>query len=173
MQERIYFGWCGRQAYEIEAQSTNEGFFRRFFIGVERCASKSLLNERIDGMLSSVCLRNLGPLWCDKCPVPFILRPFDEPLLQEGTLFVTERFAETWRGHLDVGVERANACPKFTLLWIGGVEYGPRVPTFQSCRGIIEAQSPFDLLLIGTMALETVIRKDGADVAIERYVRSG
>ena len=95
-------------------------------------------------------------------------RAFLDPALQGGLLFGGDHAMALGRRHQVVGVRRDDPAPERGFRRIAGGEHRPFLlgTAVEAFLGV-ESETRLALAGVGSVAVEAVLRKDGADLAVE------
>jgi len=168
--ERIELRGRRRKTDEIEAGAAEPrlgrgGGGRGEFFGFETGE-----NEVVEGgarPFRGVGLGQRGADRRDEGPVLFVGRTLGDPAAEEGDLFGRDVFVGVGRGHLLFGVLREQAEDELALFGFAGGDDEAAVALGDGVVAFVEAELGLAVVGVLAVAVETVFREDGADVAVE------
>ena len=97
-----------------------------------------------------------------------VRRSLADPFFQKMDLLGSQRLVRLRRRHHFVGIRRANPSNQFALFGLSRNDGSALVGGSEQPFAGIEPQVGLAFVAIGPVTEETVVRKDGADIAVKR-----
>ena len=175
-EEGVYFGGCGRQAGEVEAQASQQGGAVGLGGGLEPLAFEALQHQAIDRIARPLLITDgghRGALRRHERPVPLPLGALLDPFAHGGDLRFGERGARLLRRHAAGRRSGADAPQESALRGVARRDDAIAAAVGEQALLGIEAQVRHAMLVVGPVAGETVVGQNRTDVPIEIDQRSG
>ena len=170
-QKRIHFGGSWRQPGQIESHAANERDLVGRLGGNQPLGIQPREDEAVDFVLDpGLVLHNRWGGYCGRDERP-MLRPraaFGDPPLEQFDLGGSHLFPRGGGRHLFVGILRQHAGDQFAFINLARDNGRCSRSQFGGAPfSDVQPQAGLAFLFIGTVALKTIVRQDGPDVAGE------
>ncbi len=171
--EGLHFFRTRRQTGQVEMKATNQGYS----VGIRRRFQLLFLelgeNEPVDPMVRPFLARSRDGVFHRGLvgPMFFILRPFENPLLDDFALLGFHYLVGFGRRHDFVSIRTRDAGPHLALFQTARNQGGITSEVTGRPLAGIETQIGFSLMSIRAMTKETIVREDRSDVGVEIHRR--
>ena len=173
--KRLHLGWIGRQAGEIERQTTSQCAAVSFRGGGQAVGFQLQQHKSVDRAARPIgpfYRRFLGSFGRDKSPMLLPFRPLLNPEFHQLFLLCRQLLLGLFRRHQVVFILRNHARVHLAVHRLAGDDRDPVLGFTENPGFAIQPQVGLAAGRVGTMTLKTIFREDWPNIAVELYISS-